>query len=149
MKKVVTIHLSGKLFPIEEDAYLKLEEVLCCMRLRDPIRCESLETLFSDLFQNRIELGQKVITSQFVYDILRDQNLLNSMAEKRTSEKTGYQRLTRNCDDKVVGGVCSGLGNYWAIDPVLFRILFVVLLLGFGVGVLMYILMWIIIPKSK
>lgn len=149
MKKVVTIHLAGKLFQIEEDAFLKLEEALCRMRLKDPVRCESLEVMFSENFQNRIELGQKVITFQMVYEILRDQNLLNFNQGNSPSDRTPYQRLTRNLNDKVLGGVCSGMGDYWTIDPILFRLLFVVLFFGFGVGLLMYIIMWIVIPKSK
>jgi phage shock protein C len=149
MKKVVTIHLAGKLFQIEEDAYLKLEDALCRMRLKDPIRCESLEAIFSENFQNRMELGQKVVTFQMVYEILRDQNLLNFANENSSSERIPYQQLTRNINDKVLGGVCSGMGDYWSIDPVLFRLLFVVLFFGFGVGLLMYIIMWVIIPKSK
>lgn len=149
MKKVVTIHLAGKLFQIEEDAYLKLEDALCRMRLKDPVRCESLETMFSENFQNRIELGQKVITFQMVYEILRDQNLLNSNQGNNQSERAPYQQLTRNINDKVLGGVCSGMGDYWNIDPVLFRLLFVVLFFGFGVGLLMYIIMWLVIPKPN
>lgn len=149
MKKVVTIHLAGKLFQIEEDAFLKLEEALCKMRLKDPVRCESLEVMFSENFQNRMELGQKVITFQMVYEILRDQNLLNFNQGNIQSERTPYQRLSRNLNDKVLGGVCSGMGDYWTIDPILFRLLFVVLFFGFGVGLLMYIIMWIVIPKSK
>lgn len=149
MKKVVTIHLAGKLFQIEEDAYLKLEDALCRMRLKDPVRCESLETMFSENFQNRMELGQKVVTFQMVYEILRDQNLLNQNQGNNQSERTPYQQLTRNINDKVLGGVCSGMGDYWSIDPVLFRLLFVVLFFGFGVGLLMYIIMWLVIPKSN
>lgn len=149
MKKVVTIHLAGKLFQIEEDAYLKLEDSLCRMRLKDPVRCESLEALFSEIFQNRMELGQKVVTFQMVYEILRDQNLLNQNQGNNQSERTPYQQLTRNINDKVLGGVCSGMGDYWSIDPVLFRLLFVVLFFGFGVGLLMYIIMWLVIPKSN
>ncbi len=149
MKKVVTIHLAGKLFQIEEDAFLRLEDALCRMRLKDPVRCESLEAMFSENFQNRMELGQKVITFQMVYEILRDQNLLNLNQGNSQSERTPYQRLTRNLNDKVLGGVCSGMGNYWTMDPILFRLLFVVLFFGFGVGLLMYIIMWIVIPKSN
>ena len=149
MKKVVTIHLAGKLFQIEEDAFLKLEDTLCRMRLKDPVRCESLEGMFSENFQNRMELGQKVITFQMVYEILRDQHLLNSNEGNSQYEQKPYQRLTRNLNDKVLGGVCSGMGNYWNIDPILFRLLFVVLFFGFGVGLLIYIIMWIIIPTSN
>jgi phage shock protein PspC (stress-responsive transcriptional regulator) len=44
--------------------------------------------------------------------------------------------------------VCSGLGQYWSTDPILLRLLFVVLFFGFGTGLLLYIIMWIVIPKA-
>lgn len=55
-------------------------------------------------------------------------------------------RLYRSRTDAVIGGVCGGLGQYLGIDPVLVRLFFVLLALGSGVGVLIYIIMWIVIP---
>jgi len=148
MKKVVTIHLSGKLFQIEEDAYQKLDRALSQIRVKDPIACEATETKLAELFNNRNELGQKVITFQMVYEILRDQGLLNNGNNGKQEKKEPYQRLYRQTKDKVLGGVCSGLGQYWSTDPILLRLLFVVLFFGFGTGLLLYIIMWIVIPKA-
>lgn len=51
--------------------------------------------------------------------------------------------------DRKIGGVCGGLGEYFDKDSTLFRILFVVItLLSFGMGIVAYILMWLIIPKK-
>lgn len=55
------------------------------------------------------------------------------------------RKLYRSTHDRVVGGVCGGLGEYFALDPVWFRIGFVILALGGGSGVLIYLLMWLII----
>jgi phage shock protein PspC (stress-responsive transcriptional regulator) len=148
MKKVVTIHLSGKLFQIEEDAYQKLDRTLSQIRLKDTIGCEATEAKLAELFNNRAELGQKVITFQMVYEILRDQGLLNNGNNGKQEKKEPYQRLYRQTKDKVIGGVCSGLGQYWSTDPILLRLLFVVLFFGFGTGLLLYIIMWIVIPKA-
>lgn len=57
-------------------------------------------------------------------------------------------RLYRSRDQKIVAGVCAGLGEYFAIDPVWFRIGFVVLTFGGGSGLLVYLLMWLIVPES-
>ena len=57
-------------------------------------------------------------------------------------------RLYRSRDQKIVAGICGGLGEYFAIDPVWFRIGFVVLTLGGGSGILVYLLMWLIVPES-
>lgn len=58
-------------------------------------------------------------------------------------------RLYRSTTDKVIGGVCGGLGTYLNLDPVVVRILFVLLAVFGGSGVLVYIILWIVIPEQK
>jgi phage shock protein C len=58
------------------------------------------------------------------------------------------KRLTRS-NDKMVAGVCSGLGNYFDLDPTIIRILFVVIAFAGGASVLAYLIMWIIVPEEK
>jgi len=60
-----------------------------------------------------------------------------------------HKRLYRSPTDKVIGGVCGGLGDYFDIDPVLIRIITVLLVIGYGVGLLAYIIAWIIVPKRE
>ncbi len=55
-------------------------------------------------------------------------------------------KLYRSRTDRVLGGVCGGLGRYLAVDPVIIRLFFILLAFGQGVGALIYLLMWIIIP---
>lgn len=59
------------------------------------------------------------------------------------------KKLRRSLKDSVIGGVSGGLGEYFGTDPVIFRILFVVLTFTGGGGVLIYLLMWVFIPKSE
>jgi phage shock protein PspC (stress-responsive transcriptional regulator) len=56
------------------------------------------------------------------------------------------RRLTRRTDDRVLGGVASGLGTYFGVDPVVFRIGFVALTLVGGTGLLIYLLLWAVLP---
>lgn len=58
------------------------------------------------------------------------------------------RRLHRSCDGKIFGGVTIGLGEYFDIDPVIFRIGFVALAFINGLGVLLYIIAWVILPKK-
>ncbi len=58
------------------------------------------------------------------------------------------KRLYRSRRDKMIGGVCGGLAEYFIIDPVLMRVLFVVLTIGSGIGLLSYIILWIIVPTK-
>ena len=58
------------------------------------------------------------------------------------------KRLYRSRKDRILGGVCGGLGNYFNLDPVLMRVIWVALLFAAGIGVLAYIISWIIIPDE-
>lgn len=59
------------------------------------------------------------------------------------------KRLTRSMTDKWIAGVCGGVATYFSIDPVLVRLIFVVLALaGVLPGVLLYIIAWIIMPQE-
>ncbi|RLD22042.1 MAG: PspC domain-containing protein [Bacteroidetes bacterium] len=58
-------------------------------------------------------------------------------------------RLYRSTTNKVIGGVSGGLGDYLNIDPVIVRIVFVLLAVFGGSGVLVYIILWIVIPEQK
>lgn len=60
-----------------------------------------------------------------------------------------YNRLYRSTSDKVIGGVAGGLGDYLNIDPVIVRIIFVLLAIFGGSGVLVYIILWIVIPEKS
>ena len=59
------------------------------------------------------------------------------------------KRLRRPMDDRVLAGVCAGLGEYFDLDPVLFRVLFVLLTFtGAAPGILAYIILWIVMPEG-
>jgi len=58
------------------------------------------------------------------------------------------KRIYRSATNRVLGGVCGGLGNYLNVDPVLIRVLWVILFFAGGMGLLAYILAWIIIPEE-
>ena len=59
------------------------------------------------------------------------------------------KQLQRSSQNKVIGGVCAGLARYFELDPVLVRIIFLVALIVFGAGPLIYIILWIVMPKSN
>ena len=62
-------------------------------------------------------------------------------------ENAGRRQLRRSKQNRVIGGVCGGLGRYVDTDPVLFRIAFLALLIPGGAGIIFYVLSWIIIPE--
>ena len=59
------------------------------------------------------------------------------------------KRLVRNTHDEMIGGVCSGIANYLNIDPVIVRLVFVLLALGGGHGILAYLILWVLMPTAE
>lgn len=57
-------------------------------------------------------------------------------------------RLRRSTEDRVIAGVCGGLGRYFNTDPVWFRLGFVVVTLAGGAGILIYLISWLVIPEA-
>lgn len=58
------------------------------------------------------------------------------------------KRLTRS-NDKMIAGVCAGIANYLGIDPTLVRIAYVLMVLFAGFGILLYVILWLVMPKSE
>jgi phage shock protein PspC (stress-responsive transcriptional regulator) len=59
-----------------------------------------------------------------------------------------YKKLYRSVTDKMLAGVCGGLAEYFAVDPVIVRLVFVLaVVFGAGSGILAYIILWIIVPQ--
>ena len=60
-----------------------------------------------------------------------------------------YGKIYRSKKNRVIAGVCGGIGEYFNIDPTLVRLLWVLLIFAGGSGILAYIIAWIIIPEAK
>lgn len=58
------------------------------------------------------------------------------------------KRLERSTRDKWLGGVCGGLAHYFGIDPTIVRLIFVVAFFGFGTGLVVYLVLWLVMPPS-
>lgn len=59
------------------------------------------------------------------------------------------KQLQRSTQNKVIGGVCAGLARYFGVNPVLVRGGFLIALLAFGFGPLLYIILWVVMPASS
>jgi phage shock protein C len=58
------------------------------------------------------------------------------------------KRLQRSRDEKMIGGVCGGLAEYFRLDPTLVRLLLVVVTLFGGAGILLYVVLWVVMPLA-
>lgn len=71
-----------------------------------------------------------------------------SSNEPTTRNQSSIKRLYRSGKDNLLGGVCGGIAEYLSIDPVIIRIIWIVATLVWGTGILLYIILWIIIPRN-
>ncbi len=71
-------------------------------------------------------------------------------AKRRSSARrpAPVKRLYRSGRERILGGVCGGIGEYFEVDPTLIRLLWILFSLAYGMGILLYIIMWIIVPRN-
>ena len=140
MKKVISIHLNNKMFQIEEDAYSYLNNALSSQWKK-----QELEMQVAERLEQKLDGGKTVITYPDVVDALYQLGF--SASEYQSATATLHEkRLYRQPKDKMIGGVCAGLGEYFNIDPVIMRVFFVVALFLGTMGFWLYIVLWIIVP---
>ncbi len=170
MKKVININFQGRVIPIEETAYDMLKTYVDSLRMffaaeegRDEI-INDIEGRIAELFGETLKKGSTCITDADVNTIidsmgrpedfeaeedhvksrLKDESYKSQ--QERTYTHTGSKRLYRDENHKWLGGVCSGIANYFVIDPVIVRILFIVFL---GVTFFAYLILWIAVPGNS
>jgi phage shock protein PspC (stress-responsive transcriptional regulator) len=161
MKITVSINLGGYSFNIDEDAYAELKMYLRNLELHFAGEESSseilsdIETRMSELFRTKITSYKQVIS---IEDVRQTISVLGTPEDISDSDgpsarerfaAPGYHRMYRDTDHRIIGGVCSGMGAYWDIDPVFIRIFFVALVLAGGLGVLVYLILYIVIPEAK
>ena len=163
MNKTITINISGAVFNIEEDAYARLKSYIEKLRTcfsstegGDEI-VSDIESRIAELFQERISPNKQVITEDDVQVVIEVMGQPEDYMDEEDSEPTdstsdaGSTRIDsrkfyRDPDDHILGGVCSGISQYLGWDPVILRLLFALSVIFGGVGVIAYIILWIIIP---
>src|SRR5689334_24149710 len=175
MKKIININLSGRVIPIEDTAYEKLQAYIESLRRyfaneegRDEI-INDIESRIAELMNDKIRKGASAITDSDIQEIITSMGRIEDFEEvdaatgatgatgaSQSTTGASYaqehvkrpkSRLYRDASDKLLGGVCSGIANYMNVDPAVVRLLFAIITFGgFGFGILIYILLWIILP---
>lgn len=164
MKKTLTVNLGGTVFHIDEDAYRLLDNYLSNLKIHfrkeagaDEI-IDDIERRISELFAEKLTAGSQVITITDVEEVIARMGKPEDMEAENDSEPsvgnatrtTIHRRLYRNPDDKLLGGVISGMAAYLGWDVTLLRLLLlVVLICGVGTLIPVYIVCWLVIPEAR
>lgn len=171
MKKTINVNIGGYAFIIEEQAYEFLNAYLNSVRANLGTDIDvnevmnDIEIRIAELFREELRNSGKEVVDSFLIEKVKSimgspeeyGNGSGASAEESKKEQHHHHHyndanrrtLYRDPENRMLGGVCSGLGNYFGWDPIFFRILFVVLFFGFGTGMFIYIILWIIVPVAK
>jgi phage shock protein PspC (stress-responsive transcriptional regulator) len=162
MKKTINTNLGGFVFHIDEDAFQRLEKYLNALKAKFSNIDEQIEIIedieyrlaeiFSEKLKNKIEVVTLTMVNEAISQLGEADEIGNDEEAAIPNRVSSVKkRLFRDPDDKVIGGVISGICQYFGFDHiVLARLGFIFLTLasvGFP-GVLIYLILWIIIPKA-
>jgi len=166
MEKIININFQGRVIPIEENAYNNLKVYIDGLRNHfageessDEI-ISDIENRIAELFSDKLKRGAACIVGSDLNEVIdsigRLEDIEAAEGEENKPPKASTDqpkvntairgRFYRNADDKVIAGVCSGIAARTGIDPIIVRILFVVLI---GALFWIYILLWIIVPSQS
>lgn len=169
MNKTININLGGYSLIIDEDAYETADHYLTTLsghfgsEESSAEIMQDIETRMGELI-NRKKGTRTIVNKMDIVDAiavlgtpeeLKDINFSDNTTKAKSSKGSSFElktgkRLYRDKDDKVLGGVCSGLAAYFGIqDAVWVRIAFVLLTLAFGSSLIVYIVLWAIVPSAK
>jgi phage shock protein PspC (stress-responsive transcriptional regulator) len=166
MKKTFRINISGVIFNIDDDAYEKLKQYLNSITRQFIDSTEGNEIItdvecrIAELFQEKIADRKEAITLpdiDYIIEVMGKPEDFDSeeneepeyQPEMETNAKKTPKRIYRDPDNKIVSGLSGGLGTYFNIDPVIVRVIFVLMSLFYGTSILIYIILWIVIPEAK
>lgn len=167
MNKVLNINLGGMPFTIDEDAYDHLQNYLKTIhnhfRSSDGYEeiTADIEARIAELFQEKLG-NRPIVTFPDLKHVIAIMGTpedfgADSIGEEAPKSDSGKQwkfktgkRLFKNPDDKVIGGVCSGVAAYFGIEEVVWvRLVFVLLTVSGGFGIPLYIILWAVLPSAK
>ena len=171
MNKVFQVNIGGMVFSVDDLAFERLSNYLESLRRhfnntdgKDEI-ISDIESRIAEILKERLKAGKEIVGMedvQYIISVMGNPEELSSDEDEGAQNagpkydytypgNTGFsRRLFRNPDDKILGGVCSGLSLYFGISqPIWLRLAFALAFFTFGSGFLLYIILWIVIPKAK
>lgn len=168
MKKVIDVSVGGVNFTLEEDAYTRLKNYL--QRFENTIAdkheakevMEDVEARVAEIFLKERKYPNQVINVDIVQTVVEllgeieqpsAEPIDDPFSEEGYRDEDGYtigkKGYYRDVDNKMIGGVCAGVGAYLGVDVTLVRILLVFSLLFYGITFFLYLILWLVIPPTR
>lgn len=163
MKKTIKVNIGGTVFHLDEDAYARMKEYLDSLSRRfgngatGKEIMEDIELRIAELLNKQLK-GRESANLEDVRQVteilgapedIEGEEGESSGSEGPESRAKAIRRLYRDPEHGVLGGVCAGLGAYFNVDPLLFRILFVAFLIAYGSTAIIYLIFWLVVPPAR
>lgn len=170
MHKVVNINIGGRIFHLEENAFEALSNYIDSLKKYFADKPEGVEIVadienrIAELLENKIK-DKSNVTVEDVNEIIGSMGSPKDIAGEEegagpasgTTDKasnqqeftTGKNKIYRDPDGKVVGGVCSGLAYYFDIDSTIVRLIFIALFFAGGSSIFIYLILLFVIPEAR
>ena len=167
MNKVVNINLNGIIISIDEVAYEQLKQYIDALHKHfsgtegSAEIISDIETRIAELLQLKLTDNYTVILPKDVADVIavmgnpwqmecedEAKSSNQSSSQNNTQNTVAPKKLKRDPHNKVISGVCGGLGNFLNIDPIIARAGFLISFFVFGSGLLLYLILWVIMPEA-
>lgn len=157
MNEVTKIHLGRQSFTVSVEAHKALQVYLHAIERqvgdkgKDVV--EEVELRMAELLTERGVSGDKVVLAKDV-DYLKEQlgspkDFKEDGGDDEPSERTKQKRLFRDTEHGMIAGVAAGLANFFGIDAAIVRLLFVLGVVTGGWGIVLYIVLWLVVPEAK
>lgn len=160
MNKTIIININGIIFHIEEDAYEVLRSYMTEVKRHFAYSPDSdeivtdIENRIAEMFNERLaEQNKQVIVLQDVTDVTSRMGSVSDFdiqdpEQADASSFKSERKLYRDLDDRFLGGVCAGIGHYFDMEVKWVRLITVLITMLWGTGLIIYIILWIILPKA-
>jgi phage shock protein PspC (stress-responsive transcriptional regulator) len=168
MNKTISVNIGGFVFHIEEQAYAELRQYLESISNGIPLNegrheiMSDIEARIAEIFKDALQTSKREVVvaadvksaintmgrPEEITDPFQQQSEQKDDSNSNTFSRS-YKMLYRDGEERILGGVCSGLGHYFGVNPILFRAAFAIAFIFWGSGLLLYIILLLIIPKAK
>lgn len=162
MKTTLNVNIGSVAFTIDDDAYKALKEYLDAVdRNLGPANNEALQEVeyrIAELLSERIHSPMRVVSIEDIERVRHqmgdpsafatDGEVVDDNPTAPEGAPTPRPRLYRSRRNRSIAGICGGLAAYFEADPTLIRLLTLLLILFGGMSILVYVILWIIIPEE-
>jgi phage shock protein PspC (stress-responsive transcriptional regulator) len=157
MKKNFSVNIGSRIFNIDEDAYERLNNYLVRLRtfFASDEGCDEIlsdiEMRISELLEQKKSGDSGIISLHHINDVIvnmGEPDELSGTKQKTVKEKTPG-KLYRDPDNRQIGGVCAGIAAWLGVAPLWVRVALILITLFYGTGVIIYLILWLILPEAK